>query len=77
MIGMGTVNARAVNLLALDEALSRLASMDLRQSRIVDMRYFSGLSIEETAEALGVSGATVEREWTTAKAWLYNELNQR
>jgi RNA polymerase sigma factor (TIGR02999 family) len=75
--GMGKVNERDVDLLALDEALNRLAGMDLRQSRIVEMRYFSGLSIDETAEALGVSGATVEREWRTAKAWLYNELTRR
>lgn len=75
--GMGQVDERQVDLLALDEALTRLAAMDLRQSRIVEMRYFSGLSIEETAEAVGVSGATIEREWSTAKAWLYNELTRR
>jgi RNA polymerase sigma factor (TIGR02999 family) len=74
---MGKVAERDVDLLALDEALGRLAAMDRRQGRIVEMRYFSGLSIDETAEALGVSGATVEREWRTAKAWLYNELTRR
>jgi RNA polymerase sigma factor (TIGR02999 family) len=74
---MGKVKEREVDLLALDEALDRLASMDPRQTRIVEMRYFTGLNIEETAEALGISHATVEREWHTAKAWLYNELTRR
>jgi RNA polymerase sigma factor (TIGR02999 family) len=64
-----------VDLIALDEALTRLAQLDERQSRIVELRFFSGLSVEETAEALGISKATVKNEWRTAKAWLFQELN--
>jgi RNA polymerase sigma-70 factor, ECF subfamily len=63
------------NLLALDEALNRLAKFDERKSKIVELRYFGGLSSEETAEVLGVSEITVKREWLKAKAWLYNELS--
>ena len=63
------------NLLALDEALKRLAVFDERKSRIVELRYFGGLSSEETAEVIGVSEITVKREWLKAKAWLYNELS--
>jgi len=65
----------SVDLIALDEALTRLASLDERQSRIVELRFFSGMNVEETAEALGVSKATVKNEWRTAKAWLFQELN--
>src|SRR6476620_8229982 len=65
----------SVDLIALDEALTRLASLDERQSRIVELRFFSGMNVEETAEALGVSPATVKNEWRTAKAWLFQELN--
>ena len=61
-------------LLALDEALERLEKMSPRQSRIVELRYFGGLSVEETAEALGVSPITVKRDWATARAWLRAEL---
>jgi RNA polymerase sigma factor (TIGR02999 family) len=64
----------AVDVVALDDALERLAAVDPRQSRIVELRFFAGLSVEETAEALGVSEATVKRDWATAKLWLYNEL---
>ncbi len=60
--------------LALDEALTRLDAMDARKVKIVELRYFSGLSAEETAEVLGVSEITVKREWLKAKAWLYREL---
>jgi RNA polymerase sigma factor (TIGR02999 family) len=63
-----------VDLLALDEALERLAAIDPRQSRIVELRFFSGLSIEETAEVLGVSPATVKNDWNVAKAWLRREM---
>jgi RNA polymerase sigma factor (TIGR02999 family) len=63
-----------ISLIDLDEALSRLAALDEQQSRIVEMRYFGGLSIEETAEALKISTATVKRDWTIAKAWLYQQL---
>ncbi|MEP6704468.1 MAG: sigma-70 family RNA polymerase sigma factor [Acidobacteriota bacterium] len=65
----------SVDLISLDEALTRLAHLDERQSRIVELRFFSGMSVEETAEALGVSQATVKNEWRTAKAWLFQELN--
>jgi len=61
-------------IIALDEALQRLEKVEERTSRIVELRYFSGLSIEETAEVLSISPATVKRDWTFAKAWLYREL---
>jgi len=64
----------AVDVVALDDALERLAAVDRQQSRIVELRFFAGLSVKETAEALGISPATVKRDWTTAKLWLYNEL---
>ena len=63
-----------VDLVALDEALTRLASLDKQQARVVELRYFSGLSIEETSEVLGISTATVKRDWNMAKAWLLQEL---
>lgn len=63
-------------ILALDEALTRLAKFDERKSKLVELRYFGGLSALETAEVLGVSEITVKREWLKAKAWLYNELSQ-
>jgi RNA polymerase sigma factor (TIGR02999 family) len=65
---------RDVSLLALDDALNTLAAMDPQQSRIVELRFFGGLSIEETAEVVGISPATVKRDWTLAKAWLYREM---
>jgi RNA polymerase sigma-70 factor, ECF subfamily len=64
-------------ILALDEALERLAALDPQPVRIVELRYFAGLSAEETAAATGLSLRTVEREWTTAKAWLRAELADR
>jgi RNA polymerase sigma factor (TIGR02999 family) len=67
---------RDLDLLALDEALNRLAEMDERQARIVELRYFSGLSIEETAEVVGLSVSTVKANWSMAKAWLYHELTR-
>jgi RNA polymerase sigma-70 factor (ECF subfamily) len=63
------------DLLELDEALRRLAELDPRQGQIVELRYFGGLSIAETAEALGLSPATIKREWSMAKAWLFKELS--
>ena len=66
-----------VNLVELDEALRRLETVDEQKSRIVELRYFGGLTIEETAEALGVSPATVKRDWTMARAWLRRELDDR
>ena len=67
-------SADAVDLLALDEALARLASIDPHKARLVELRYFAGLSIPEAAAALGVSAATVGREWIVARAWLRREL---
>ena len=64
-----------VDVLALDEALTRLAALDPDQARIVELRYFGGLSIEETAEAIGVSPATVKREWAIARAWLKRAID--
>ena len=63
-----------IDLIALDRALEHLAKRDAQQARIVELRYFGGLSVEETAEALGISPATVKRHWTMAKAWLLREL---
>jgi RNA polymerase sigma factor (TIGR02999 family) len=62
-------------MLALDDALNSLASLDARQSRVVELRFFGGLSINETAEVLKVSEGTVRRDWSLAKAWLYRELS--
>jgi RNA polymerase sigma factor (TIGR02999 family) len=63
-----------VDILRLDDALNELGRLDPRQSRIVELRFFTGLSIDETAEVIGVSPATVSREWTTARAWLHREM---
>ncbi len=65
-----------INLLKLDEALNELAKIDPRQSRIVELRYFGGLTIEETAEVTSVSPATVKREWMMARAWLHQEITE-
>ena len=62
-------------MLALDAALDRLAALDAGQARLVELRFFGGLSIEETADALGVSPATVKRRWALARAWLAKELD--
>jgi len=71
------VNADPEGMLpALDEALERLAAIDAEQARIVELRFFAGLSIEETADALGLSPATLKRRWSLARAWLYRELSQ-
>lgn len=63
-----------VDLLAVDDALHRLSALDEQQARIVELRFFGGLSIAETSEALSISAATVKRDWTTARAWLRREL---
>jgi RNA polymerase sigma factor (TIGR02999 family) len=68
------VEERAEWLIALDEALARLAVMDERLARVVECRFFAGLSEDETAEALGVSARTVARDWQMARGWLYQEL---
>ena len=67
---------RAAELIALDDALQALAHIDERKSKIVELRYFGGLTVEETAQVLGVSDKTVMRDWNLAKAWLYQELTQ-
>jgi RNA polymerase sigma factor (TIGR02999 family) len=66
----------AKDILALDEAMQELESMDARKCRIVEFKFFGGLNIEETAEVLGISTATVEREWRSAKAWLYQAMTK-
>ena len=70
------VDAQNVDLIALDDALTRLGKMDQKQARLVELRYFSGLSLDETADALGVSRATAARDWNVAKAWLKRELTR-
>ena len=65
----------SLDLLALDDALKQLASLDPRQSQIVELRFFGGLSIEETAQAVNISPATIKREWATARLWLIHEMN--
>ena len=69
--------ARDLDLIALDDALEDLARIDARQSRVVELRFFAGLSVEETAEILQMSPATVKREWTAAKAWLFRQLRRQ
>jgi RNA polymerase sigma factor (TIGR02999 family) len=68
------VPSPSIDVLALDEALQRLARIDERHARVVELRYFGGLSVEETAAALELSPATVKRAWTLARAWLFREL---
>lgn len=63
-----------IDVLAVDEAFSRLGALDAQQARIVELRYFGGLSIRETAEVLGISEATDKRDWATARAWLHREI---
>ena len=74
--GAVVADAKAGEILALDEALARLEGVDERLSRIVEMRFFAGLSVEETAGALGVSERTVKRDWRKARAFLYAELHE-
>jgi len=68
---------RSFDLIALDDALEGLAKLDPQQSRVVELRFFAGLSVEETAAALGVSRATVNRDWVTARAWLIREMARK
>ncbi|MBL8172222.1 MAG: sigma-70 family RNA polymerase sigma factor [Acidobacteria bacterium] len=70
------VEERAYELVALDDALNDLARIDLRKSRVVELRYFGGLSVEETAEVLGISTVTVVRDWNMAKMWLLRAMSQ-
>ena len=67
---------KAAEVIALNDALNELARLDPQQSRIVELRFFGGLTVEETAEVLHLSPATIKREWSTAKAWLYHELSK-
>ena len=67
---------RQIDLVALDDALNSLSRLDERQSRIVELRFFGGLSLENTSRVLGVSPATVKREWATARAWLYQQMSR-
>lgn len=67
---------RATDLIALDDALTALAEFDLQKSRMVELRYFAGLSVEETAKVLGISIATFVRQWKTTRAWLYREITK-
>jgi RNA polymerase sigma factor (TIGR02999 family) len=66
-----------IDMLALDDALNRLAAMDPQQARIVELRFFSGFSIEDAADVLGISPSSVKRDWRAAKAWLRHELKKR
>jgi RNA polymerase sigma factor (TIGR02999 family) len=66
---------REVNLIALDDALTNLAALDSRQTQIVELRFFGGLSIEDSSRVLGISPTTVKREWATARAWLYEQMS--
>lgn len=75
-IGTPSAGGRSVDLLALNEALDRLAKLDGQQSQIIELRYFGGLSIEDTSEFLGISPATVKRAWASARAWLLREMSR-
>jgi RNA polymerase sigma factor (TIGR02999 family) len=72
----GAASVAKVDLLELDAALDKLAKLDEQQSRIIELRYFAGFSLEETAESLGISPATVKRSWSSARAWLLREMQR-
>lgn len=72
---IGFANPRGTDLVALDQALTSLARLDPQQSHIVELRFFAGLSIQETSRVLGISTATVKRDWATARVWLHREIN--
>jgi RNA polymerase sigma-70 factor (ECF subfamily) len=74
--GVAAAPQRDLNLLALDDALTRLEQLDPEKKRMVELRFFTGLSVEETAEVMGVSPRTIDRQWQTAKAWLYREIGK-
>ena len=73
---IGLPEQRDLDIIALDDALKLLAELDPQQSKVIELRFFGGLSIEETAEAIGISPATVKREWVTARAWLLRQLTR-
>ena len=72
----GIAHEKGADLVALDDAMNELATFDERQSKIIELRFFGGLSLEETAEALKISARTVQREWSMVQAWLYRELKR-
>jgi RNA polymerase sigma factor (TIGR02999 family) len=74
--GLAGTPDSGLDILALDDALNRLTELSHQQGQIVELRFFSGLSIEDTAEVMGVSPATVKRNWITARAWLFREMNR-
>src|SRR5262249_313421 len=74
---MSLLKTRSMDLVALDEALNGLAELDARRSHIVELRFVGGPSVEETSTVLGISPATVKRDWATAKVWLHHEINRR
>jgi RNA polymerase sigma factor (TIGR02999 family) len=74
--GMDWPETHDLDLVALDEALTALAAVDPQQSKVVELRFFGGLSVDETAEALGISASTVKREWRMARAWLLRQLER-
>ncbi len=76
LVGPSPDDSSSIDLVALDRALSALSALDAQQARIVELRFFGGLSIEETAETLSISVATANRHWTIAKAWLLRELQR-
>jgi RNA polymerase sigma factor (TIGR02999 family) len=73
---MGVAQRKDVDVIALDDALHALAEIDPRQSRVVELRFFAGLSLEETSEVMGVATATVQRDWTAARAWLHRQISR-
>jgi RNA polymerase sigma factor (TIGR02999 family) len=74
---MAVSRSKAVDVVALDDALQELAKIDERQSRVVELRYFAGLTLEEISAALEIGPATVQRDWTSARAWLHREISRR
>lgn len=71
---LAPAKAKGLDIIALDDALQELSRMNQQHGRLIELRFFAGLSIEETAEGLGISPATVKRDWVVARAWLYREL---
>jgi RNA polymerase sigma factor (TIGR02999 family) len=74
---MALSQRKEMDVIAIDDALHALAELDPRQSRVVELRFFAGLSLEETSEVMGIATATVQRDWTAARAWLYREISRR
>ena len=73
---MAVEQQKELDLVGLDDSLAKLTALDERQGRIVELRFFAGLSVEETAEVMQISTATVKREWSSARAWLYREMTR-